>query len=254
MTDMQEAWNRMQYSLPPALTTQESLWLRPNGIVHLDDYARYRVLDTGDGYRVEDIGGRGFGLPLTKEYQEAIADHITADVFSLLKEQSGLSPEQADKTLARGPLDGDHLLCWFGPGPDASWGRVLTDLDEALSLDQASKEVRQGLSALAVEHAFADLHAMLKTWVRARSRNDPWLSSMDLHSRSEATLELIEDGTGLTRFLVYLTSNLDGSARARFVDGGETNYMHFRAGTGDGGLGEGYDDLVKTIRAALDRL
>lgn len=254
MTDMQEAWSRMQYSLPPALTTQESLWLRPNGIVHLDDYARYRVLDTGDGYRVEDIGGRGFGLPLTKEYQEAIADHITADVFSLLKEQSGLSPEQADKTLARGPLDGDHLLCWFGPGPDASWGRVLTDLDEALSLDQASKEVRQGLSALAVEHAFADLHAMLKTWVRARSRNDPWLSSMDLHSRSEATLELIEDGTGLTMFLVYLTANSDGSARARFVDGGETNYMHFRAGTGDGGLGDGYDDLVKAIRAALDRI
>lgn len=254
MTDMQEAWSRMQYSLPPALTTQESLWLRPNGIVHLDDYARYRVLDTGDGYRVEDIGGRGFGLPLTKEYQEAIADHITADVFSLLKEQSGLSPEQAAKTLARGPLDGDHLLCWFGPGPDASWGRVLTDLDEALSLDQASKEVRQGLSALAVEHAFADLHAMLKTWVRARSRNDPWLSSMDLHSRSEATLELIEDGTGLTMFLVYLTANSDGSARARFVDGGETNYMHFRAGTGDGGLGDGYDDLVKAIRAALDRI
>lgn len=254
MTDMQEAWSRMQYSLPPALTTQESLWLRPNGIVHLDDYARYRVLDTGDGYRVEDIGGRGFGLPLTKEYQEAIADHITADVFSLLKEQSGLSPEQADKTLARGPLDGDHLLCWFGPGPDASWGRVLTDLDEALSLDQASKEVRQGLSALAVEHAFADLHAMLKTWVRARSRNDPWLSSMDLHSQSEATLELIEDGTGITRFQVYLTSNLDGSARARFVDGGETNYMHFRAGVDDGGLGEGYDDLVKAVRAALERL
>lgn len=254
MTDMQEAWSRMQCSLPPALTTQESLWLRPNGIVHLDDYARYRVLDTGDGYRVEDIGGRGFGLPLTQEYQEAIADHITADVFSLLKEQSGLSPEQADKTLARGPLDGDHLLCWFGPGPDASWGRVLTDLDEALSLDQASKEVRQGLSALAVEHAFAGLHAMLKTWVRARSRNDPWLSSMDLHSRSEATLELIEDGTGLTRFLVYLTSNLDGSARARFVDGGETNYMHFRAGVDDGGLGDGYDDLVKAVRAALERL
>lgn len=254
MTDMQEAWSRMQYSLPPALTTQESLWLRPNGIVHLDDYARYRVLDTGDGYRVEDIGGRGFGLPLTKEYQEAIADHITADAFSLLKEQSGLSPEQAAKTLARGPLDGDHLLCWFGPGPDASWGRVLTDLDEALSLDQASKEVRQGLSALAVEHAFADLHAMLKTWVRARSRNDSWLSSMDLHSRSEATLELIEDGTGLTMFLVYLTANSDGSARARFVDGGETRYMHFRAGTDDGGLGEGYDDLVKAVRAALERL
>lgn len=254
MTDMQEAWSRMQYSLPPALTTQESLWLRPNGIVHLDDYARYRVLDTGDGYRVEDIGGRGFGLPLTEECREAIAEHIIADAFSLLKEQSGLSPEQAAKTLARGPLDGDHLLCWFGPGPVASWGRVLTDLDEALSLDQASKEVRQGLSALAVEHAFADLHAMLKTWVRARSRNDPWLSSMDLHSRSEAILELIEDGTGLTRFLVYLTANSDGSARARFVDDGETHYMHFRAGVDDGGLGEGYDDLVKTIRAALDRL
>ena len=254
MTTMHEAWSRMQHGLPHALTTQESLWLRPNGIVHLDDYARYRVLGTGDGWRVEDIGGRGFGLPLTKEYREAIAEHIIADAFSILREQSGLGPEQAAKTLARGPLDGDHLLCWFGPGPDASWGRVLTDLDEALSLDQASKEVRQGLSALAVEHAFADLHAMLKTWVRARSRNDLWLNSMDLHSRSEATLELIEDGTGLTMFLVYLTANSDGSARARFVDGGETNYMHFRVGTGDGGLGEGYRDLYTAVRDALDRL
>lgn len=254
MTDMQEAWSRMQYSLPPALTTQESLWLRPNGIVHLDDYARYRVLDTGDGYRVEDIGGRGFGLPLTEEYQEAIAEHIIADAFNLLKEQSGLSPEQADKTLARGPLDGNHLLCWFGPGPDASWGRVLTDLDEALSFDQASKEVRQGLSALAVGHAFADLHVMLRNWVGARTQDDLWLDSMDLRSRSEATLELTEDGAGITQFLVYLTSNLDGSARARFVDGGETNYMHFRAGVDDGGLGDGYDDLVKAVRAALERL
>ena len=254
MTDMQEAWSRMQYSLPPALTTQESLWLRPDGVVHLDDYARYRVLDTGDGYRVEDLTGKGFAVPLTEKYQGVIADHIIDDAFNLLKEQSGLGPEQADKTLARGRLDGNHLLCWFGPGPQDTWSRVLTDLDEVLSLDQASKEVRQGLSALAVEHAFADLHSMLKTWVRARSRNDPWLSSMDLHSRSEATLELIEDGTGLTRFLVYLTANSDGSARARFVDGGETNYMHFRVGVGDGGLGEGYDDLVGAIRAALDRL
>lgn len=254
MTGIQEVWSRMHYSLPPALTTQESLWLRPDGTVHLDDYARYRVLDTGDGYRVEDLTGKGFGLPLTEEYQKAIAEHIIADVFSLLKEQSGLSPEQADKTLARGPLDGDHLLCWFGPGPDASWGRVLTDLDEALTLDQASKEARQGLSALAVEHAFADLHSMFKTWVRARSRDDPWLNSMDLHSRPEAVLELIEDGTGITQFLVYLTSNLDGSARARFVDGGETYYLHFRAGVDDGGPGDGYDDLVGAIRAALDRL
>lgn len=254
MTDMQEAWSRMQYSLPPALTTQESLWLRPDGVVYFDGMARYRVLDTGDGWRVEDIGGRGFGLPLTEEYRKTIADHIIADALNLLKEQSGLGPEQADKCLARGPLDGNHLLCWFGPGPRDTWSRVLTDLDEALSFDQAGKEVRQGLSALAVEHAFADLHAMLKTWVRARSRNDPWLSSMDLHSRSEATLELIEDGTGLTRFLVYLTANSDGGARARFVDGGETNYMHFRAGTDDGGLGEGYDDLVKAVRAALERL
>lgn len=254
MTDMQEAWSRMQYSLPPALTTQESLWLHPDGTVHLDDYARYRVLDTGDGYRVEDIGGRGFGLPLTEKYREAIAEHIVADAFSILKEQSGLSPEQADKCLAPGPLSGRYLLCWFGPGPDDSWGRVLTDLDKALTLDQASKEVRQGLSALAVEHAFADLHSMLKTWVRARSRNDPRLSSMDLHSRSGATLELIEDGTGLTRFLVYLTANSDGSARARFVDGGETNYMHFRVGTGDGGLGEGYRDMYTAVRDALDRL
>lgn len=249
MTGMQEAWSRMQHTLPHALTTQESLWLRPDGIVHLDDYARYRVLDTGDGYRVEDIG-----LPLTQEYQEAIAEHIVADAFSLLKEQSGLGLEQADKCLAPGPLSGRHLLCWFGPGPDDSWGRVLTDLDKALTLDQASKEVRQGLSALAVEHAFADLHSMFKTWVRARTRDDLWLSSMDLHSRSEATLELIEDSTGFTRFLVYLTSNLDGSARARFVDDGGTHYMHFRVGTDDGGLSEGYDDLVKAVRAALDRL
>lgn len=47
MTDMQEAWSRMQYSLPPALTTQESLWLRPDGVVYFDGMARYRVLDTG---------------------------------------------------------------------------------------------------------------------------------------------------------------------------------------------------------------
>lgn len=254
MTDMQEAWSRMQHSLPPALTTQESLWLRPDGIVHLDDYARYRVLDTGDSWRVEDLTGKGFALPMTEKYREAIAERIIADAFSLLKEQSGLSPEQADKCLARGPLDGDRLLCWFGPGPRDTWGRMLTDLNEALTLDQASKEVRQGLSALAVEHAFADLHSMLKTWVRARSRNDPWLSSMDLHSQSEATLELIEDGTGITRFLVYLTSNLDGSARARFVDDGETHCMHFRAGTDDDGLGGGYDDLVEAIRTALDRI
>ena len=254
MTDMQEAWSRMQHTLPHALTTQESLWLRPDGIVHLDDYARYRVLDTEDGCRVEDIGGRGFGLLLTQEYQEAIAEHIVADAFSLLKEQSGLGSEQADKCLAPGPLSGRHLLCWFGPGPDDSWGRVLTDLDKALTLDQASKEVRRGLSALAVEHAFADLRVMFRNWVGARTQNDLWLSSMDLHSRAEATLELIEDSTGFTRFLVYLTANSDGSARARFVDGGETHYMHFRVGTDDGGLGEGYDDLIKAIRAALDRI
>lgn len=254
MTTMHEAWRGMQHTLPHALTTQETLWLHPDGIVHLDDYARYRVLDTGDGYRVEDIGGREFGLPLTEEYREAIAEHIVADAFSLLREQSGLSPEPADKCLAPGPLSGRRLLCWFGPGPDGSWGRVLTDLDKALTLDQASKEVRQGLSALAVEHAFADLHVMLRNWVGARTQDDLWLDSVGLHSRAEATLELIEDGTGLTRFLVYLTANSDGSARARFVDGGETNYMHFRVGTGDGGLGEGYDDLAEAIRAALDRL
>lgn len=254
MTDMQEAWSRMQYSLPPALTTQESLWLRPDGVVYLDGMARYRVLDTGDDWRVEDLTGKGFAVPLAEKYLGVIADHIIVGALSLLKEQSGLSPEQACKCLARGPLDGDRLLCWFGPGPRDTWGRMLTDLDEALTFDQANKEVRQGLSALAVEHAFADLHSMLKTWVRARSRNDPWLSSMDLHSRAEATLELVEGDTGITRFLVYLTSNLDGSARARFVDGAETHCMHFRAGTEDGGLGEGYDDLVKTIRAALDRL
>lgn len=254
MTTMNEAWSRMQHGLPHALTTRETLWLHPDGIVHLDDYVRYRVLGTGDGWRVEDISGKGFGLPLTEKYQEAIAEHIIDDAFSLLKEQSGLSPEQADKTLARGPLSGRHLLCWFGPGPDASWGRVLTDLDKALTLDQASKEVRQGLSALAVEHAFADLRVMLRNWVGARTQDDLWLNSMELHSRAEATLELIEDDTVLTRFLVYLTANSDGSARARFVDGGETNYMHFRVGTGDGGLGEGYSDLYMAVRDALDRL
>lgn len=110
-------------------TPEELNGLRPDGIVHLDDYARYRVLDTGDGYRVEDIGGRGFGLPLTEEYQGVIAEHIVAD-----------------------------------------------------------------------------LRVMLRNWVGARTRDDLWLNSMDLHSRAEATLELIEDGAGLTRFLVYLTA------------------------------------------------
>lgn len=254
MTTMNEAWSRMQHGLPHALTTQESLWLHPDGIVHLDDYARYRVLDTGDGYRVEDIGGRGFGLPLTEEYQEVIAEHIVADAFSLLKEQSGLSPEQADKCLAPGPLSGSRLLCWFGPGPDDTWGRKLVDIDKTLTLNQAAKQVRQSLSALAVEHAFEDLHRTLQNWVGARTRDDLWLSSLNLHSVAEATLELIEDSTGITRFLVYLTANSDGSARARFVDGGETNYMHFRVGTGDGGLGEGYRDLYTAVRDALDRL
>jgi hypothetical protein len=254
MTTMHEVWRGMQRTLPHALTTQESLWLHPDGIVHLDDYARYRILDTGDGYRVEDIGGRGFGLPLTEEYREAIAEHIIADAFSLLKEQSGLDPEQADKCLARGPLYGSHLLCWFGPGPDDTWGRKLVDIDKTLTLNQAVKQVRQGLSALAVEHAFADLHRTLQNWVGARTRDDLWLSSLNLHTVAEATLELIEDGIGITRFLVYLTANSDGSARARFVDGGETNYMHFRVGTGDGGLGEGYRDLYTAVRDALDRL
>lgn len=254
MTDMQEAWSRMQHGLPRALTTQETLWLRPNGIVQLDDYARYRVLNTEDGYRVEDISGKGSGLPLTEKYQEAISERIIADAFSVLKEQSGLTSGQADKCLAPGPLSGSRLLCWFGPGPDASWGRVLTNLDKALTLDQASKEVRRGLSALAVEHAFANLRVMLRNWVGARTQGDLWLSSMDLHSRAEATLELIEDGTGLTRFLVYLTANSDGSARARFVDGETTHYLHFRAGAGVDGLGEDYDDLAEAIRTALDRL
>lgn len=254
MTTMHKVWRGMQHTLPHALTTQESLWLHPDGIVHLDDYARYRVLDTGDGYRVEDIGGREFGLPLTEEYREVIAEHIIADAFSLLKEQSGLGPEQADKCVARGPLCGSHLLCWFGPGPDDTWGRELVDIDKTLTLNQAVKQVRQGLSALAVEHAFADLHRTLQNWVGARVRDDLWLGSLNLHTVAEATLELIEDSTGITRFLVYLTANSDGSARARFVDGGETNYMHFRVGTGDGGLGEGYRDLYTAVRDALDRL
>lgn len=254
MTDMHEAWSRLQYSLPHALTTQESLWLRPDGTVNLDGGPHYRVFDTGDGWRVEGISGKGFGLPLTEKYQEVIAEHIIDDAFSLLKEQSGLGPEQADKTLGRGPLDGNHLLCWFGPGPDDSWGRVLTDLDEALTLDRAIKEVRQGLSALAVEHAFDDLHAMLQNWVELRTRADLWLSSMDLHDEAEALLELVEDDTGLTRFLIHLTANPDGSARVRFPDDGGTNYMRFRVGARVDGLGEGYDNLVVAIRAALDRI
>lgn len=254
MTDMQEAWSRMQHTLPMALTTTESLWLRPDGTVRLGDYARYRVFDTGGGWRVEDISGKGFGLPLTEEYREAIAGHIIDDAFNLIKEQSGLSPEQADKTLARGPLYGDHLLCWFGPGPDDSWGRGLTHIGKALTLDQAVKEVRQGLSVLAVEHAFADLCTMLRNRVGARTQGDLWLSSMDLHDRAGATLELVEDDTGLTRFLVYLTAGSDGDARARFVDGGETNYRRFRVGADDGGLGEGYGDLFAAVRDALDRL
>lgn len=82
------------------------------------------------------------------------------------------------------------------------------------------------------------------------------VSEFDLIVEHESCEErdIGEDGTGITRFLVYLTSNLDGSARARFVDDGETHYLHFRAGTDDGGLGEGYDDLVEAIRAALERL
>lgn len=254
MTTMHEAWHGVQYALPRALTTSESLWLRPDGTVHLDGRARYRVLDTGDGWRVEDITGKGFGLPLTEKYREAIAEHIVDDAFGLLKKQSGLGPEQADKCLARGPLYGDQLLCWFGPGPDDTWGRELVNIGKALTLNQAVQEVRQGLSALAVEHAFADLSKMLQNRVELRTQDDLWLSTMDLHDEAEAVLDLVEDDTGLTRFMVYLTAGSDGTARARFLDGADTNYMSFRVGVDIGGLGEGYDDLFAAVRDALDRL
>lgn len=254
MTTMHEAWRPMQHTLPHALTTQESLWLRPDGTVYLDGVARYRVLDTGDGWRVEDITGKGFGLPLTEKYREATAERIIDDAFGLLKKQSGLGPEQADKTLARGPLTGKHLLCWFGLGPRDTWGRELVDIDKTLTLNQASKEVRQGLSALAVEHAFDDLHRTLQNWVGARTRDDLWLNSLNLSSVAEAMLDLVEDDTGLTRFAVYLTAGSDGTARARFLDGADMNSMPFRVGTGDGGLGEGYSDLYMAVRDALDRL
>lgn len=254
---MHEAWARVQHSLPYALTTQESLWLHPGGTIYLDDHTRYRVLDIGDGHRVEDISGKGFGLPLTGKYQEAIAEHIIADAFSTLKKYSGLSPEQADRCLAPGPLYGAHSLCWFGPGPDDSWGRVLASLDKAPTLDQAIKDMWRGLSALAVEHAFVDLRKTLEGWVKEQVRrgtDDLWLSSMDLHRNAEAMLDLIEDDTGLTRFMVYLTSNPDGSARVRFLDDGGMNYLSFRVGTNDNGLGGGYGDVVDAIRAVLGRL
>lgn len=89
MTDMHEAWRKVQRTLPHALTTPESLWFHPDGTIYLDDYARYRVSNTGDGYRVEDISGRGFGLPLTGEYQEEIAEHIIVDAVRTALDRLG---------------------------------------------------------------------------------------------------------------------------------------------------------------------
>lgn len=250
-----DGWYDVAKHLPRALTTPESLWFHPDGVVYLDDYARYRVSNTGNGYRVEDISGSGFGLPLTEEYQEEIAEHIIADAFDLLKDQSGLTPGQADKCLAPGPLYGAHSLCWFGAGPDASWGRVLADLDKALTFDQAVKETRRGLSVLAIEHALADLRKTLENWIKEQVRrgtDDLWLSSLGYES--EATLDLVEDDSGATRFMLYLTANSDGSARVRLLDDGVMNYLHFRVGTAPNGLGDGYVDVVDAVRTALDRL
>lgn len=247
---MHEAWKRVQNRLPNALSTPESLWLHPDGTVYLDDYARYEIDDTGDEYRIRDTSDPELNLPLTEECWGKIGEHIIADAFDLLKDQSGLDPEQADKCLAPGPLYGAHSLCWFGPGPEGTWGRVLTDLDKALTLDRAIKEVRQGLSALAIEHGFADLRRIIEN--RAIRRTDGlWLSGLDYEA--EAVLELIEDDTGVSRFVLYLTANLDGSARVRFLDDGGMNYLSFRAGTSGRGLDEDYGDVVDAVRAVLDR-
>lgn len=255
MTDMHEAWRRVQRGLPRALTTPESLWFHPDGTIYLDDYARYEIDDTGDGYRIRDTSDPRFDLPLTDEHRKKIGEHIIADAFDLLKDQSGLDPEQADRCLAPGPLYGAHSLCWFGPGPDASWGRVLTDLDKVLTLDRAITEARRGLSVLAIEHAFADLRRTLENWIKEQVRrgtDDLWLSSLDYEA--EATLDLTEDDNGATRFMLYLTVNPDGSARVRFLDDGSMNYLHFRVGTAPNGLGEGYVDVVDAVRTALDRI
>ena len=252
---MHDAWARVQHRLPYALTTPESLWFHPDGVVYFDGYPRYKIRSTGDGYRVEDIGGRGFGLPLTEEYREVIAEHIVADAFSLLKEQSGLGPEQADKCIAPGPLNGEHKLCWFGPSLEHTWGSILTDLDKARTFNEALKETQDSLSNLAIEHAFVDLRKTLQVWIADKVRHGTdnlWLSDMNLDE--EATLDLVEDDSGATRFMLYLTAGRDGGARVRFLDDGDMNYMHFRAGTAPNGLGEGYSDVVQAIRAALDRI
>lgn len=248
---MHEAWRRVQNRLPNALSTPESLWCHPDGTVYLDDYARYEIDDTEDEYRIRDTSDPELNLPLTEEYWEQIGEHIIADAFDLLKDQSGLDPEQADKCLAPGPLYGARSLCWFGPGPDGSWGRMLADLDKALTLDRAVKDVRRGLSALAIEHGFADLRRIIEN--RDTHRTDGlWLSGLDYEA--EAVLELIEDDTGASRFVLYLTANSDGSARVRFLDDGEMIYMSFRVGISGKGLGEGYSDIVDAVRAALGRL
>lgn len=249
-TTMHDAWARVQHRLPYALTTPESLWFRPDGVVYFDGYPRYKIRSTGDGYRIGGVDSQ-VDTPLTDEFREV----IVADAFALLKEQSGLACEQADKCIAPGPLNGEHKLCWFGPSLEHTWGSILTDLDKARTFNEALKETQDSLSNLAIEHAFVDLRKTLQVWIADKVRHGTdnlWLSDMNLDE--EATLDLVEDDSGATRFMLYLTAGRDGSARVRFLDDGDMNYMHFRAGTAPNGLGEGYSDVVQAIRAALDRI
>lgn len=44
MTDMHEAWRKVQRTLPRALTTPESLWFHPDGTIYLDDNGATRFM------------------------------------------------------------------------------------------------------------------------------------------------------------------------------------------------------------------